>query len=130
MRVNILCLFLMFACGCVSKEIVQPEYLVSDSTKDILVTTNAGKSIRMLSQHYQIIRTDSAKYVCGKGVVIKENGQSISSPFDGQIAFSEIVQIETREKSPFYYSGYFIFGGAAVFILFIALLFNGHGLGG
>ena len=116
--------------GCISKEIVQPEYLASDSTKDVLVTTSDGKSIRLLSNHYQVVRVDSAKYIRGKGTVLKENGQNISHPFDGQIAFSEIVQVETREKTTLYYSGYFIFAGAAAFIVFMVLLLNGHGFGG
>ena len=111
--------------GCISKEIVQPEYLASDSTKDVLVTTSDGKSIRLLSNHYQVVRVDSAKYIRGKGTVLKENGQNISHPFDGQIAFSEIVQVETREKTTLYYSGYFIFAGAAAFIVFMVLLLVG-----
>jgi hypothetical protein len=130
MRINIFCLCLMFACGCVNKEIVKPEYLVSDSTKDVLITTNSGKWILMYSNNYHIVRIDSAKYISGKGTLIKDISQSISSPFDGQIAFSEIAQIETREKSVFYYSGYYIFAGATAFILFIALVFHGHGPGG
>jgi hypothetical protein len=116
--------------GCVNKEIVQPEYLVNDSTKDVLITTNVGKSILMLSDHYQVVRIDSIKYIRGKGTVIKENGQSISLPFDDQISFSEIVQVETREKTTFYYSGYYIFAGASAFIVLIVLLFNGRGAGG
>ena len=116
--------------GCVNKEIVQPDYLVNDSTKDVLITTNVGKSIRMFSDHYQIVRIDSVNYIRGKGTVIKENGQRISVPFDGQISFSEIVQVETREKTTFYYSGYYIFAGAVAFIVFVILLFNGRGAGG
>jgi hypothetical protein len=130
MRFIIISLCLIITVGCVNKEIVQPEYLASDSTKDVLITTNAGKSIRMFSEHYRIVRIDSAKYISGKGTVIKDNGQSISSPFDGQIAFSEIVQVETSEKTTFYYSGYYIFAGAAAFIIFVVLLFNGRGAGG
>jgi hypothetical protein len=129
-RTNILCLCVIFACGCVNKGIVQPEYLVSDSTKDVLITTNSGKSISMYSNNYRIVRNDSAKYISGKGTMIKDNGQSISIPFDGQIAFSEIVQVETREKTTFYYSGYYIFAGVAAFIVLIVLLFNGRGAGG
>jgi hypothetical protein len=116
--------------GCVNKEVVKPDYLVSDSTKDVLITTISGKSIHMLSDHYQVVKVDSAKYIRGKGTVLKDNGQSISLPFDGQISFSEIVQVETREKTTFYYSGYYIFAGAAAFIVFIVLLFNGRGAGG
>jgi hypothetical protein len=116
--------------GCIKKEIVQPGYLVNDSTKDVLITTNVGKSISMFSDQYQVIRIDSLNYIRGKGTVIKENGQSISLPFDGQISFSEIVKVETREKTTFYYSGYYIFAGAVAFIVFIILLFNGRGVGG
>jgi len=116
--------------GCVNKEIVQPDYLISDSTKDVLITTNSGKSIHMLSDHYQVIKVDSAKYIRGQGTVLKDNGQSIFLPFDGQISFSEIVQIETREKTSFYYSGYYIFAGAAAFVVIVILLFNGRGAGG
>jgi hypothetical protein len=130
LRFIILCFGLLFIIGCVNKEIVQLDYLVSDSTKDVLITTNSGKSIHMLSDHYQVVKVDSTKYIRGKGTVLKDNGQSISLPFDGQISFSEIVQVETREKTVFYYSGYYIFAGAAVFIVFVILLFNGRGAGG
>ena len=130
MRFIILFFVMIFISGCVNREIVQPEKLTSDSTKDVLIITNSGKSIRMYSDNYRIIRIDSTNYVNGKGTVIQENGQNVSFPFEGQISFSEIVQVETREKNIFYYSPYFIFASAIAFVALVLLIMNGRGFGG
>jgi hypothetical protein len=130
MRFIILFFSLIFMSGCINREIVQPEKLASDSTKDVLIATSSRKSIRMYSHNYRIVRIDSSNYVDGKGTVIQENGQNVSIPFEGQISFSEIVQIETREKTIFYYSPYFIFAGAIAFVAFLLIFMNGHGFGG
>jgi hypothetical protein len=130
MRFIILCFSIFLISGCVNREIVQPDKLASDYTKDVLITTNSGKSIRMFSENYKIIRIDSTNYVNGKGTVIQENGQNVSFPFEGQISFSEIVQVETREKTIFYYSPYFIFAGAVAFVALVLLIMNGRGFGG
>jgi hypothetical protein len=130
MRFIILFFVMIFISGCVNREIVQPEKLTSDATKDVLIITNSGKSIRMYSDNYRIIRIDSTNYVNGKGTVIQENGQNVSFPFEGQISFSEIVQVETREKNIFYYSPYFIFAGAIAFVALVLLIMNGRGFGG
>jgi hypothetical protein len=84
----------------------------------------------MYSDNYRIIRIDSTNYVNGKGTVIQENGQNVSFPFEGQISFSEIVQVETREKNIFYYSPYFIFASAIAFVALVLLIMNGRGFGG
>ena len=130
MRFIILFFVMIFISGCVNREIVQPEKLTSDATKDVLIITNSGKSIRMYSDNYRIIRIDSTNYVNGKGTVIQENGQNVSFPFEGQISFSEIVQVETREKNIFYYSPYFIFASAIAFVALVLLIMNGRGFGG
>ena len=130
MQIVILCFSILFISGCVNREIVQPYKLDSDSTKDILITTKFGKSIRMYSENYKIVRIDSTNYVNGKGTVIQENSQNVSFPFEGRISFSEIVQVETREKTIFYYSPYFIFAGTVAFVALVLIIMNGRGFGG
>jgi hypothetical protein len=116
--------------GCINIQTVKPEYLLTDTTKDIIVNTSAAQSIRMSSNNYQIIRNDSLMFIQGKGTVIRQDGKAIEKPFQGTIPFSEIYQIEAHEKTLFYYSGYFIFGAATAFIILVIIAYGGRGAGG
>jgi hypothetical protein len=120
----------LYGNGCVNTQIVNPEYLLMDTTKDIIVATNAAQSIRMYSGNYKIARNDSVISIQGKGTIISQDGQSIDKPFKGTIPFPQIDLIETHEKTVFYYSGYYIFGAAAAaFAILVIITFGGRGVG-
>jgi hypothetical protein len=130
MRIIILFILLVLFVGCVNTEIVRPDILANDTTKDIVVTTKSGKSIRLYAGDYRMVQVDTTKYINGKGTILKENNKILTTPFNGSISFAEIIQLETHEKSVFYYSAYYLFAGAVVFILFIGIAFHGRGPGG
>jgi len=123
-------LFLLCLNGCITFTTVRPEYLESDTTKDIVVYTFDGKTIRMLGGDYQILRGDDTLYLCGKGQLLSNEKFTDMKPFISKLLFKEIKNIETREKSIFYYTGPILFGTTMVFLIFVVIIYGGRGAGG
>ena len=123
-------LYLLFLIGCVSTNVVQPERLEADTTKDIVIFTQDGRTIRMFSGDYQVVRICEVKNIRCKGKLFLNDQRTEMKPFEGEVAFNQIKFIETIHKSIFYYTGPILFGAATLFIIFIAIVLQGRGFGG
>ncbi len=119
--------------GCVTTETVRPDNY-QDENKDLLVTTLNGRRVKFYAGHYQVLGTDSMRTLIGKGEQWTGDDYSARNEFDGAISFREIAQIQTAEKTLFYYTGPILFGAAAVIygllVFFIMVVAKGRGLGG
>ena len=116
--------------GCISTEIVQPENLQSDATRDIVVRTRNGKTIRMLGGDYQITTVGEVHNLKGKGDLFLNEKHTKTKRFEGEIPLDDVSSIETREKTVFYYSVPILMGTVVLLTILFAIAMGGRGFGG
>ncbi|MBN1399020.1 MAG: hypothetical protein JXA06_13385 [Bacteroidetes bacterium] len=85
--------------SCVTFRTVHPEYLESDTTKDIVVYTFDGRIIKMMGGAYQIVRVDDTLYLRGQGQLFTNDKFAETKSFKDEILLKDIKNVETREKN-------------------------------
>lgn len=110
-----------------------PEYLQSDSSNHIRITTKEGKIIKMSPQDYHVVRISDSLYVEGKGISTFGDKQYHEEKFEGMVSFSEIRQveiIETKIPGIVLYPAVFVLSVSVVTIIYLAIALDGRGFGG
>jgi hypothetical protein len=122
--------------GCSSLQIVSPEYLQKDSTKNVRITTVDGSIIKIRPNNYTVSTKSDSLIISGKGKIIAKSEKYIELDYNGSISKREIVKIEIVENSippeikyPLYAVG--AVSAICLVLLVIGLIsLHGHGLGG
>ncbi len=116
--------------GCIITQSVRPEKF-NDDDKDVVLTTLDARKVKFFAGHYQVIGIDSSRRFVGKGEQWVSDDRSTKKEFAGEIPFYQVAEIETVEKTVFYYSGPILLGvAAASSLLLVIIIFSGRGLGG
>ena len=105
--------------GCVHTSTIPLADLSPSLDKDIVVTTHDGKTIRYNAGGFEVIMSDSGRVLRAKGSA--GDGQA-GQPMGRQgsvLAFANIKLVETREKTPLYYTGPILV--ALVVVLYLGL---------
>ena len=122
-------LLLCFWYGCISINVIRPDQLGPNSTKDIVVSTHDGRTILLLSGDYQVIASPEGDAIQGNGKFFLNKERTETRLFEGILPLSQIDSIEVRHYSIFHYTGPILFGTAAVLIALFAILFHGRSFG-
>jgi hypothetical protein len=123
-------LLLFFLSACTSNVFVEPERLQADTTKDILVLTHDGRTIRFFGGDYQVVQIGDSEYLRGKGRLFLNENRSQAQQFQGEIPFAQIKSVEVTEKSVSYYTGPILFGAAWLLIVLLMISMKGIQFGG
>lgn len=103
--------------GCVHTSTIHLDDLSQSLDKDIVVTTQDGRTLRYNAGSFEVIMSDSARALRTKvSVGDGQAGHSLGS-IGSVLAFANIKEIETREKTGFYYTGPILVGLLVVFYL-------------
>jgi hypothetical protein len=122
--------------GCVPSQIVSPDYLASDSTKDIRITSDDGSVIVMRSGDYSVLRTSDSLTIIGKGQKIARLDWYAESSFNGSVSRNQIAVLEVSDSGippAIRYPLYFIGAISTIYLavtVALALSLHGHGFGG
>ena len=91
--------------GCVHTSTIHLDDLSQSMDKDIVVTTQDGRTLRYNAGSFEVIMSDSGRALHTKeSVGDGQAGHSMGS-IGSVLAFANIKEIETREKTGFYYTG-------------------------
>ncbi len=115
--------------GCISTEVVSPEYLNYDQSKALRIEMNDGSIIRLAAGKYQVVGKSDSLTIIGKGIRIHSKSNS-EIPFNGTIRAYEIRQIETVEPSVIVYTIPIYIGIVTAIGLIILISMGGRGVGG
>lgn len=116
----IVILFSVFFSACVSRRIMYPEYLFSDSTQHIRITLNDESILKFSPGRYSVLQSTDSVIVSGKGTRIPSGSKHTEERFEGTVHQSAIKELEIAEAYvpvPFWYPAGVIFGGIVVFWL-------------
>jgi hypothetical protein len=116
--------------GCVTTNSIRPEDLEHDTSKEIFLKTRDGRTIRMFAGDYGLVDSSNVLILCGKGHLFLNPEKTDYARFQGTISLQEIVSIETREKTIFYYTGPIILGFSVLLVIVVMIILNGRGFGG
>ncbi len=94
--------------GCIITRDLTLEALEQKSEQDIIVTTADGREITFEASEFIIVLIDSQYAVRGTGSQRMKANEPESVSFKGDIPFSSIELVQTREKTAFYYTGPFL----------------------
>jgi hypothetical protein len=120
----IVILFSVFFSACVSRQIMYPEYLFSDSTRHIRITLNDGSILKFSPGRYSVLPSSDSVIVSGKGTRIPSGSKRTEERFEGTVHQSNIKELEIAEvyvPVPFWYPAGAIFGGMVVFMLVLII---------
>ncbi len=91
--------------GCITTKSLNPESFERNQDKDVYLTTTDGKDIMFAAGDYTIITIDSVRVIKGKGLCKSAGQAEERSFFEGAVPIGQIQTLETREKTPLYYTG-------------------------
>jgi hypothetical protein len=108
--------------GCVHTSTIPLADLSQSLDKDIVVTTQDGRTIRYNAGSFEVIMSDSGRALRTKeSVGDGQSGQPMGR-LGSILAFANIKEIETREKTGFYYIGPIL----VVFVVMLYLALHGN----
>jgi hypothetical protein len=91
--------------GCVHTSAMSLDDLSQSLDKDILVTTQDGRTIRYTAGSFEVAMSDSGYFLRRKGSFVDgQAGPSIGAR-GSMVAFASIRSVEAHEKTAFYYIG-------------------------
>ena len=126
----VLLLLILSFSGCISENVIHTDNLKSDQTKDITISTRDGTKFEMVGDKYAVVASGDTLFLRGRGHRYLSEDRIEPKSIEVSIPFDSILQIVTREKTVYYYSGPILFGVAAGMIVLYIFFTNGRGLGG
>ncbi|HEY4613433.1 MAG TPA: hypothetical protein VII11_10645 [Bacteroidota bacterium] len=109
--------------SCVRKEIVKPEDVLHDTTKDITVYTIDKRVFRFEAGNYTVLRKDAQEFIRGNGRQYDPRTKFFDKFFEGDISFHEIEKIERSEKTTFGIIGDILSSMPIVVIIVFVIIF-------
>jgi len=85
--------------GCVRHEILKPEYLNFDISKDITVVLIDGRKIELKAGDYRVTSTSGIDSLHGTGRIVRGSGGESGLTFQGSLSFSDIREIITHAQT-------------------------------
>ncbi|HYQ87846.1 MAG TPA: hypothetical protein VES59_11440 [Bacteroidota bacterium] len=79
--------------GCSHTETLTRETLAIDTDRDIVVHTKDGRTMQFARGDYRIVETNSGS-LKGKGHIIQNENSGDLRPFDGELTFQQIQDIQ------------------------------------
>jgi hypothetical protein len=116
--------------ACVSTSMIRPDDLPIYAGNEIVVTRNDGRQIRYDKSDYTIDSTVSPVVLRGIGHEYTNTARTQSRQFRDSIPIRDIVGVEVRQKTIFYYSGPIVFIALASIAVLGAIIWVAAGGGG
>ncbi|MGA9117652.1 MAG: hypothetical protein WB626_12845 [Bacteroidota bacterium] len=117
------------ASGCLNTGVLVAEDLERDASRDIVVSTRDGRTMLLHGGAYRIVDEGEHRVLRGRGHLYLSETRTETEETDVVIPAGDIRSIQVREKSPAYYGGLILIGGAAVGLLVLAFLLQGSRFG-
>ena len=108
--------------GCVHTSTIPLDDLSQSLDKNIVVTTQDGRTIKYDAGSFEVIASDSGGILRSKESVGDGQAGHPIGRLGRDIAFANIKAIETREKTGFYYIGPIMVG----FVVVVYLVLHGN----
>jgi hypothetical protein len=123
-KVGLFLLVLLFG-SCVRNEVLRPEYLLQDKTKDIVVYTLDERVIKFKSNDYKIVGDLQSERIQGRSLLRNRRTGEFDIPLEANIALSQIEKIVFQERTMLGTIGEVLFVGIfAVFLIFFLFFGN------